>query len=622
MAKKELNDDLLTGGSISDGDKSKAEKAAAKKAARTAKAAEKNAAKRAKYEEEIRTIKESIASETDESKRAELGKKLDKAKANLAGVGSNKGAQLTANQMKVLKSVIAVVVVLALLTAYVGTGTVRKGFIHSTMQWTTYLTAVTVKSEEGDKISVPVSTYNYYYAMTYNNLQSTQSTYEQYGLSLEDSGLDVDFDKPLSKQKTTDDDDNVITWAEKIQNMVVDSIESTYTYYNEAVKANGGEEPEITEEQQEELNDTISQYKENANKYGFTVSGYLIKAMGKGVTEKVFRREATRAYIAQNYQTELNDTTAKTEYTDDDINKYKDENLDALQSVSVRIFEADSEDNAVAFKNALNSNASNFTELCVQYSEDGFDKDYYSDSYASTYYFATKSTLENAGFAIATADHNHEEGEEHSDDEELEYPGLDWLFSTDRKAGDIYQYSTSVVYVISPVELADVNTVNVRHILISPVESGSSTQAKDATDEEWAAAYDKAKSILDEYNAGDKTAESFGALASENSSDTGSASNNGLYENVYPGQMVASFGAWCFDGSRSQGDTAIVKTQYGYHIMYFEGSTDTPVWKYTAQQALASEDSKSAAEKLEESYSAKINWFGSFYLEKDVDIDS
>jgi len=622
MAKKELNEDLLTGGSISDGNKSKAEKAAEKKAAREAKAAEKNAAKRAKYEEEIKALKESLVSETDEKKKEELGKKLDKAKANLAAVGSKKGVSFTVNQLKVVKSVVAVVVVLALLAAYVGTGTVRKGFIHSTMQWTTYLTAVTVKSEEGDKVSVPVSTYNYYYAMTYNNLQSTQSAYKQYGLDLGEAKLDVDFDKPLSKQKTTNEDDEVITWAEKVQDMVLDSIESTYTYYNEAVKANGGEDPEITEEQQKELDETISQYKENANKYGFTVSGYLIKAMGKGVTEKVFRREATRAYIAQNYQSELNDTTSKTEYTDEDINKYKDENLDALQSVGVRLFEADSEDNAVAFKNALNSNASNFTDLCVQYSEDGFDKDYYSNSYASTYYYATKKTLENGGFAIATAEHNHEEGEEHSEDEELEYPGLDWLFSSDRKAGDIYQYSTTVVYVISPVELADVNTVNVRHILISPVESDSSTQAKDATDEEWAAAYDKAKSILDEYNAGDKTAESFGALAAENSSDTGSASKNGLYENVYPGQMVTSFDAWCFDSSRSAGDTAIVKTQYGYHIMYFDGATDTTVWKYTAQQALASEDSKSATEKLEESYTAKINWFGSFYLEKDVDIDS
>ncbi|MGN0527662.1 MAG: hypothetical protein ACI4IE_00910, partial [Eubacterium sp.] len=66
----------------------------------------------------------------------------------------------------------------------------------------------------------------------------------------------------------------------------------------------------------------------------------------------------------------------------------------------------------------------------------------------------------------------------------------------------------------------------------------------------------------------------------------------------------------------------IVKTQYGYHIMYFEGKNKLNVWQYTAQQALASVDSEDALTKLEDSYTIKTNWFGSRYFEKDVDIDA
>lgn len=562
MAKKELNDDILTGGSISSG--------------------------------------------KEKSKKSK-GAKLPKVK-------------IAKNTAKVIKSVVAVVVVLALLVTYVATGAVRKGFIHSTLQWTTGITAVTVTSDDGDKIKIPVSVYNYYYASTYNNLKSTQQQYEQYGLDPADMGIDVDFDKKLSAQKTTNDDDEVITWAQNLQDQVVESIKTTYTYYNEAVKANNGEEPEITEEQQAELDETMSQFKEQAEKYGYTLSGYLVKALGKGVTESVYRRESVRSYIAQNYSQTLSDEITATEYTDDQINAYKDEHIDELQSVDIRLFEASTEDIAKEFVGKLNADGSNFTELAAEYAAEGFDKSYYTEDGASTYLEATKAALQRGGFAIATAEHNHAEGEEHSDDEEQSYPGLDWLFSADRKAGESYQYSTSVVYILSPASLSDANLVNVRHILISPVDTtDSSTSAKDATDEQWADAYAKAQDVLNQYNSGEKTAESFAELAKANSAD-GSASNGGLYENVYPGQMVTPFNTWCFD-NRSVGDTAIVKSEYGYHVMYFDGTADQKVWQYSAEQALTAEDSKTEAEKLQDAYSAKLNWFGSRYIEKDTDID-
>lgn len=627
MAKKDLNEDILSGGSISDGSKSeksaqKAAKKAESNAAKAAKKAEKIAAKRKKLEDEIKSLKEQLAAASDEKEKKSLEKKLASAKNKLASLNGKKTG-IASNQAKAIKSVVAAVVIVALLVAYVGTGAVRKGFIHSTLQWTTGITAATVTNDDGDKIRIPVSTYNYYFALTYNQLYQSQQTYEQYGIDLEQVNLNVDFDKPLSKQTTTNDDDEVVTWLEYLNELVLASIEDTYTYYNEAVKANGGEEPEITEDQQAELDETIAQYKSTANSYGYTVSGYLVQAMGKGVTESVFRREATRGYIAQNYQEELTGNIAETEYTDEDYLTYQQENPDDMNAVSFRIFECANEDEAVEFKNALKSDGSNFTSLAEQYAEDAY-KGIYAQDEASTRLYATRTILQNSGgYAIATSSHTHEEGDEHSDDEEVEYPGLDWLFSTDRKAGDIYQYSTSVVYIISPVALSEASTVNVRHILISPItDEDDSTQPIDATAEQWQAALETAQQVLDEFNSGDRTEDSFAALVSTYSSDTGSSSNGGLYEDVRPGQMVTPFEAWALDPSRKAGDVDIVQTEYGYHIMYFSESTGTPIWKYVAQSTLASQDSTSATEALAESYTSKMNWFGKLYVEKDTDIDS
>ena len=57
------------------------------------------------------------------------------------------------------------------------------------------------------------------------------------------------------------------------------------------------------------------------------------------------------------------------------------------------------------------------------------------------------------------------------------------------------------------------------------------------------AAKQKAEEILDEWMSGDATEDSFAALANEKSDD-GNGTTGGLYENVYPGQMVSSFNDW------------------------------------------------------------------------------
>lgn len=606
MAKKQLDEDLLTGGSLNS-EKDKSAKNAEKKAARAAKQREKNDAKRAAIKKEIDALKEAKASEADEKKIEEINAKIKKLSDKYSSVGSS-SVSVAPRTVKIIKSVICIVLVAALLAAYVATGTVRKGFVSSLGIPAQYFTGMTVSNGE-QKAKIKVATYNYYFAMKYNSIRSTQEQYSQYGLDPKDYDLDVDFEKKLSKQTTKDHDGNEVTWAEYLHDEVLEAIEDTYTYYLAAVAANDGKEPEITDEQKSELKETVEQYRSTAEGYGYTLSGYLVKAMGKGVTESVFKDEATKSYIAENYKSSLQESFSNSDYSQEDYDEYKKEHKDELTSVDIRFFECASEDEAKSFKAKLKADASNFADLCVTHSSDKFDKKSYENDGYSTLYGATKSVLQSKGLAIAVAD----------DDDKT--PGLDWLFSKDRKAGDAYQYSTTVVYVISPASISNRKAANVRHILITPETEGDDTDAKSASDTEWSKAKIQAENLLKEFKK-DKTEDNFAALAKEHTEDPGSADNGGLYENVVPGQMVDPFSSWCFAPERKAGDTGVVRTDYGYHIMYYVGDSNLKVWEYTAQQALASDDTNDANEKLEKEYTLKENWFGSRYFEKDVDIDN
>ena len=118
-------------------------------------------------------------------------------------------------------------------------------------------------------------------------------------------------------------------------------------------------------------------------------------------------------------------------------------------------------------------------------------------------------------------------------------------------------------------------TVNVRHVLFlsDPNEDGT------ATDEEKADAKARAEELLKIFQAS-PSEDYFAELAKENSQDPGSKDNGGLYEHVTPGTMVEEFNDWCFDESRQSGDTGIVETSYGYHVMYF--ADRVPEWKSVA----------------------------------------
>ena len=133
-------------------------------------------------------------------------------------------------------------------------------------------------------------------------------------------------------------------------------------------------------------------------------------------------------------------------------------------------------------------------------------------------------------------------------------------------------------------------TVDVRHILIHP-QGGTEDEKGTVTysEAEWEQCRMKAQELLDKWQAEDGTEEGFAQYAMNYTEDPGSMSTGGLYTDVYVGQMVEPFENWCFDESRQYGDTGLVQSNYGYHIMYFVESRE--IWVGRVQDAIISERS-------------------------------
>ena len=188
-----------------------------------------------------------------------------------------------------------------------------------------------------------------------------------------------------------------------------------------------------------------------------------------------------------------------------------------------------------------------------------------------------------------------------------------WLFSDDTKVGSKKYYidaDNGYIYIVLKTEKASLEndeTYTVRHILIEPEsdDSSSSTSStkKKFTDAQWKAAKKKTDKIVAEFNKSDKSEYSFAKLAEQYSTDTASTSSGssdsfgGLYEGVVLGQMVDEFETWATDDSRKYGDVDIVKSDYGYHIMFF--INDCPKYESKIITQIKSDNLSNMVDKAE-----------------------
>ncbi|MEA4823438.1 MAG: peptidylprolyl isomerase [Clostridiaceae bacterium] len=467
-----------------------------------------------------------------------------------ANANKHKAALAAARKAKNRKILITVAIILAAAIIITPLSLFANGSVYR----------ITKVATVGDE-NYSVAEYNYYfytaYLTTYNNFYNTYGDYTSYIL---------DKEKPLNEQQYSED----LTWADYFKESALSNMRNVAMLCAEAEKAGFS----FNEEQQTELKNMIDAAGTTASYYGYSTAAYLSSAYGSGMTEKIFERCVTMSYTAEIYAQSIIDTMT---YTKDQLQARYDADPNNYDTISFHMFlvpsvvaEGGTEEEAMAAaKVNADEMAANvkttaeFAEyvrkLC---SED--DLANYEDDNATIQHYIKYSAVSSYEFG-------------------------DWLFDTARAAGDTYVAAASGGYqVVMFLDREDThyNLVNVRHILIAP-ETDETTGA--ATDETWAAAEQKAEQLLADWKAGEATEDSFATLANENTADTGSNSTGGLYENVYKGQTVSAFNDWCFDESRVAGDTGIVKTTYGYHVMYYIGEGGD-YWTSVLTSELQSED--------------------------------
>ena len=402
--------------------------------------------------------------------------------------------------------------------------------------------------------SITPATLNYYYQTAYQTLSNQMGDFLSYM---------IDSETPLDEQYY--DEEAGTTWADVLTEQALTSASSTYAVYDEAL-ANGFT---LTDEDEANIDSTVSMYDYYATAYGYgSADAFLAAQYGTGCNTKNYRDYLEVNTLAGNYAQHVNDSFT---YSADDLKAEYEADPSQYDTVNYRLFtitssmfeETDDED---ALKQQQEQMASEMA-AAAQNNEAAFIASALKNASESA-----KESYQDESYTLRTGNGYA------SCPESL----ADWLYDTARQEGDTTYVENSsgyyVAYFISR-DNNDYGMPNVRHILIS---------VSDTTDEEaMAEAQAKAEDILTQFEAGEQTEDAFAALAQENSADNAEA--GGLYENIYPGQMVDAFNDWCYDPARQVGDTGIVQTNYGYHVMYFCGRGDN-LRDYLVESALREAD--------------------------------
>lgn len=431
--------------------------------------------------------------------------------------------------------------------------------------------ASVVATVDGQKISIGM--YDYYYA-------SIVSYYEQYASY---GYYSLDTTKDYSKQYTTDDDGNKISWQKFFETEALKEVEQITTYYSKALE----EGVTLTSAQKKTIEKQISTLKDSASQNDVSLDQYIKANFGTYCSEDTIRLMLEQYYLSANYKGKFK---CETKVTDNDVDKYYNDHKNDYKKIEFYYIASpyDATDD-----NSKNESIKTAEKIMAKMKDKKSVIALVPEVYSSYIDSQVKSSMEQDSTltekkareeavksyesnAVATVS-----GSDSPFDDEMNT----WLFSDDTKVGSKKYYideDAKYIYIVLKTSKASVEeneTYTVRHILVAP-ESGSNSSSSTSekteyTDEQWAAAKKKADSILAKFNKTDKSEYEFAKLAEQYSTDSASTSSGsndsfgGLYESVTLGQMVPDFEKWSIDDSRKYGDTGIVKSDYGYHIMFF-----------------------------------------------------
>ncbi len=169
---------------------------------------------------------------------------------------------------------------------------------------------------------------------------------------------------------------------------------------------------------------------------------------------------------------------------------------------------------------------------------------------------------------------------------------------SDEQLKDYYQAHKSD---FSDTPMSKLPDADIRHVLYLPTDD--SREAKEAA---LAQAREDAEWLLTQKDP----EQAVERLAMERSADSGSSQNGGLLSDVAPGQISGEFSGWCFpEQGRSYGDTAVVASDYGVHLVFFVRYRDNFRWKEQVLSAMRSEALAQEFSELLEETDCKLTRF-------------
>lgn len=189
------------------------------------------------------------------------------------------------------------------------------------------------------------------------------------------------------------------------------------------------------------------------------------------------------------------------------------------------------------------------------------------------------------------------EGETPKEEEEKS----NWEVKVDKSKTEDHKFTVEVSFVLKPRYVIEDLVREFGHILIS---EDSFKDEKDSGKADLLAK-GEAEKLLKQLKEGELTKESFEALAKEKTEDSGV-----YYEDVQPGDMVEEISDWLFAAERKAGDLEVVKSEYGYHVMYLVSISEKQGWFIEARSDLYTETVDKWVENNESTY--KISYKGDF----------
>ena len=429
---------------------------------------------------------------------------------------------------------------------------------------------------------------NYFY------VDSLNSFYSQNGSYVSLFGLDVT--RPLNEQTYSEETGE--TWADYFVSSAKSSAASVYALWD-AAAAEGFTLPEDQMANVDAITSNMALY---ANVYGYPDGESYLKAMyGNGATLDGYHDYVEKCVTADAFQAAYSESLT-----------YSDADLRAAEADNFHKFSSFAYDYYYLSASTFQEGGTTAEDGTVTYSdEEKAAALAAAEAAAKTLTGAEITSAEALNTAIAALSINADRPDAKATHYDAQPYGnissviAQWLSDSSRKEGDITCLENASTaadgtktvngYYVVRYEGVNDNAFalkNVRHILVKFAggTTDSTTGVTTYTDEEKATAKAAAEEILNIWKEGDANEASFAGLAAEKTEDTGSAANGGLYENIYPGQMVASFEDWCYADGRKSGDTGIVETEYGYHVMYFSGNSDTTYRDYQIRNELTSTD--------------------------------